>query len=146
CLDDMEPAPGVIPYAVNSPLWSDGAIKRRWITLPGGETIRFSRDGEWSFPVGTVMIKHFELADDETEPLHRRRLETRLLVVDGPGEGYGVTYRWRPDHTEADLLLDGLNENIPIRTRDSVRSQTWSFPSRDECLKCHTTASGFVLG
>ena len=146
CIDDMTPAPGVVPYAVNSPLWSDGALKQRWIALPGGATIKFSRDEEWSFPVGTVFVKHFELADDETEPAHRRRLETRLLVVDGPGEGYGVTYRWRPNGTDADLLADGLNEEIPIRTRDGFRKQIWSYPSRDECLKCHTSAAGFVLG
>jgi uncharacterized repeat protein (TIGR03806 family) len=146
CLDDMSPAPGLIPYDVNSPLWSDGAIKRRWIALPGGATIRFSRDGEWQFPVGTILVKHFELADDETEPLRRRRLETRLLVVDGSSEGFGVTYRWRPDHTDAELLDDGLTEEIPTRTRDGQRTQTWTFPSRDECLKCHTTAAGFVLG
>ena len=142
----MTPAPGVIPYAVNSPLWSDGALKRRWIALPGGERVGYARDGEWSFPAGTVLVKHFELADDETEPLRRRRLETRLLVVDGPNEGYGVTYRWRPDHTDAELLPDGLNEEIPIRTRGGSRTQAWSFPGRDECLKCHTTAAGFVLG
>lgn len=146
CIDDMTPAPGVVPYAVNSPLWSDGALKKRWIALPGGATIRFARDGEWSFPAGTVLVKHFELADDETEPARRRRLETRLLVVDGPGEGYGVTYRWRRDHTDADLLADGLIEEIPIRTRSGARTQTWSYPGRDECLKCHTTAAGFVLG
>jgi uncharacterized repeat protein (TIGR03806 family) len=146
CLDDMTPAPGVIPYAVNSPLWSDGALKQRWIALPGGATIKFTRDGEWSFPVGTILVKHFELADDEAEPLHRRRLETRLLVVDGPGEGYGVTYRWRPDHTDAELIADGMNEEIPIKTADGVRTQVWSFPSRDECLKCHTAVAGFVLG
>jgi uncharacterized repeat protein (TIGR03806 family) len=146
CLDDMSPAPGLIPYDVNSPLWSDGALKRRWIALPGGATIGFSRDGEWSFPVGTILVKHFELADDEIEPLRRRRLETRLLVVDGPGEGYGATYRWRPDHTDADRLDDGRNEEIPIKTREGTRTRVWSFPSRDECLKCHTTAAGFVLG
>ncbi len=146
CLDDMSPAPGVIPYTVNSPLWSDGALKQRWIALPGGKTIRYSPNDEWSFPVGTILVKHFELADHETEPLHRRRLETRLLVVDGPGEGYGVTYRWRPDHTEADLIDDGRNEEIPIKTREGSRKQLWSFPSRDECLKCHTPAAGFVLG
>jgi uncharacterized repeat protein (TIGR03806 family) len=146
CLDDMTPEPGVIPYAVNNPLWSDGAVKQRWIALPGGETIKFRRDGEWSFPAGTVLVKHFELADDETEPLRRRRLETRLLVVDGPGEGYGVTYRWRPDHTDAELLADGLTEAIPIKTRKGSATQAWSYPSRDECLKCHTSAAGFVLG
>ncbi len=146
CLDDMSPAPGVIPYTVNSPLWSDGALKQRWIALPGGAAIRYAPEGEWTFPVGTILVKHFELADDESEPLHRRRLETRLLVVDGPGEGYGVTYRWRPDHTDAELIDEGRNEVIPIRTRGGVRQQVWSFPGRDECLKCHTSAAGFVLG
>src|SRR5262249_12772044 len=60
-LSDLTPAPGIVPYAVNSPLWSDGALKRRWVALPGGETIGFLATGEWTFPRETVFIKHFEL-------------------------------------------------------------------------------------
>ncbi len=136
-LPDLRPTPGLIPYDVNAPLWSDGAAKWRWVA-PGRGPIRFAASGEWTFPAGTVFVKHFELPP--------RRLETRLLVVDGTGNGYGVTYKWRPDHSDADLLADGLEETIHIKTAAGERTQTWSYPSRADCLTCHTPAAGFVLG
>lgn len=128
-LETLAPVAGILPYEVNSPLWSDGAAKRRWIALPQGGRIGFAARGDWGFPAGTIFIKHFEL---------RRRLETRLLVVDGTGGGYGVTYRWRADGSDAELLPDEATE--PLGT------QTWTYPSRSDCLACHTVNSGFVLG
>jgi hypothetical protein len=71
-----------------------------------------------------------------------RRLETRLLIIDRRGSGYGVTYKWRADGSEADLLTEGVTEEIELKDR----KQTWSFPSRSDCLVCHTTGAGFVLG
>jgi uncharacterized repeat protein (TIGR03806 family) len=128
-LQTLTPVAGITPYEVNSPLWSDGASKRRWIAMPENGRIGFAARGEWSFPAGTLFIKHFELG---------RRLETRLLVVDGTGGGYGVTYRWRADGSDAELLAEAATEDLG--------KQTWSFPSRQDCLACHTVNSGFVLG
>jgi uncharacterized repeat protein (TIGR03806 family) len=144
-LKGLSVLPALIPYDVNAPLWSDGAAKRRWL-VPGRAGIGFSPTGEWSFPAGTVFVKHFELATDERRPEVRRRLETRLLVVDGTGYGYGVTYRWRPDQADADLLRDGQREELTIKTDRGTRRQTWEYPSRADCLQCHTAAAGFVLG
>jgi uncharacterized repeat protein (TIGR03806 family) len=145
-LADLTPSPGIIPYDVNTPLWSDGAVKRRWIALPPGERIGFAPTGEWSFPPGTVLIKHFDLPTDETAPAARKRLETRLLVVDETGNGYGVTYRWRPDDSDAELLTDGRTEAFTIRTATGSRTQSWTYPSRADCLACHTPSARFVLG
>jgi uncharacterized repeat protein (TIGR03806 family) len=144
-LPDLRPAPGLVPYEVNAPLWSDGAAKRRWL-VPGRGPVGFAAAGEWTFPAGTVFVKHFELPTDDTDARVRRRLETRLLVVDGTGNGYGVTYKWRPDHSDADLLADGLEETVRVRTASGARAQTWAYPSRADCLTCHTPAAGFVLG
>jgi uncharacterized repeat protein (TIGR03806 family) len=144
-LPDLRPAPGLVPYEVNAPLWSDGAAKRRWVA-PGRGPVGFAAAGEWTFPAGTVFVKHFELPTDDTDARVRRRLETRLLVVDGTGNGYGVTYKWRPDHTDADLLADGLEEAAHIKTAAGERTQTWPYPGRADCLTCHTPAAGFVLG
>lgn len=134
-LADLTPNPGIVPYTVNAPLWSDGADKRRWIALPGDARIDFAPTGEWRFPPGTVFIKHFELDGG------KKRLETRLLVVSRTG-GYGVTYKWKPDGSDAELLADGRTEEF----QDNGRRRVWSYPSRNDCLLCHTTQAGFVLG
>lgn len=141
------PAPGLVPYTVNSPLWSDGAVKSRWIALPAGQKIGFAEKGEWQFPNGTVFVKEFELPADEAHPEIRRRLETRLLVRDKSGAAYGVTYKWRPDNSDAELLPDSLTENITIKTvAGQTRTQSWYYPSQTDCIRCHTPAAGYVLG
>src|SRR5690606_26575195 len=97
-LATLTPAAGVFPYDVNAPLWSDAAEKKRWIALPNDgthdtpqEKIGFNPEGDWSFPAGTVFIKHFELPVDETTPSIIRRLETRFIVMPESGEPWGVT-------------------------------------------------------
>ena len=143
----MTPAPGLIPYDLIVPFWSDGAAKARYMALPKGRQIGFTPDGEWSFPPGTVFVKTFELATDEANPQVKRRLETRLLVRDDQGGVYGVDYKWRPDNADADLLPTSLTENIPIRGRDgSIHQQTWYYPSRENCLTCHNSHTSGVLG
>ncbi|HEY7313882.1 MAG TPA: PQQ-dependent sugar dehydrogenase [Gemmataceae bacterium] len=144
-LADLRPRRGLIPYTVNVPLWSDGAAKQRWMA-PGRSPIDFAPEGEWTFPAGTVFVKHFDLPIDERDPRVKRRLETRLLVVDGTGNGYGVTYKWRPDNRDADLLRDSQREDIVIKTAGGTRTQTWYYPSPADCLTCHTSAAKFVLG
>jgi uncharacterized repeat protein (TIGR03806 family) len=147
----VTPNDGLVPYDLNAPFWSDGASKLRWISVPReadspGEKIAFAPTGEWEFPNGTVFVKHFELATDETKPTLKRRLETRLLVRDGTGGVYGVTYKWRPDNSDAELLQTNLSEAIPIKTMAGWRTQTWYYPSRADCRTCHTTNAGGVLG
>ncbi len=140
-------APGLVPYTVNSPLWSDGAAKLRWMALPAGTKVRFNDKGEKAFPPGTVFVKHFEIALDERHPETRRRLETRLLVMDANGAAYGVTYKWRADNSDADLLPAGLDEELSLREAGgATRRQTWSYPSQTDCTRCHTAPAGFVLG
>ncbi len=137
----------LVPFTVNCALWSDAAFKQRWLALPPGTRIHFTPDGEWTFPGGTVFVKHFALASDERDPSQRRWLETRLLVRERQGGVYGVTYRWRDDHADADLLADGRDVEVAVRTADGgTRRQRWHYPSRAECLQCHNPVAGFVLG
>lgn len=145
-LGTLEPAQGVLAYDVIAPLWSDGARKRRFIVLPKGASIGFRATGEWTFPKGAMFVKHFELPLDDADPNRVRRLETRFLVADGAGSGVGVTYRWREDGKEADLLASAADETLNIQDTHSVSRRLWTYPGRDDCLKCHTTTSGFILG
>ena len=131
-LATLAPADGVIEYEVNAELWADGATKRRWIAVPGRAEITFGATGPWAFPVGTVIVKHFELES--------RRVETRVLVHAASGwDGY--SYQWNDQGTDADLLEGAETVAIPVAggTRD------WTFPSRADCATCHNAAAGFVL-
>jgi uncharacterized repeat protein (TIGR03806 family) len=153
-LASLTPEPGVIAYEVNSPLWSDGAHKTRWMMVPGNgqdpvpenDRIEFAAEGSWKFPVGTIFVKHFELPLDEREPGKRRRLETRLLICGLQGV-FGAAYRWNETGTDAELLAGGLRETFTIRlTGGGTREQTWHYPAPADCLACHTQTAGYVLG
>jgi len=135
----LTPAPGVIEYGVESPLWSDGALKRRWIALPGDEQIVFRNRDDWSFPIGTALVKHFELEQPGTSP---KRLETRVLLRQ-TDRWVGFTYRWNAAGTSASLLLDGRRDDVSLA---GGGSQTWIFPSPSDCPVCHSAAAGRVLG
>jgi uncharacterized repeat protein (TIGR03806 family) len=149
----MSPTNALLPYIPNVPLWSDGAVKSRWLSVPNlgapytpDEQIAFAPTGTWSFPAGTVFVKTFQLQTNQSDPASLRRLETRLLVRDINGAVYGVTYKWRSNNSEADLLTTSSNENIAITTPGGVVTQTWYYPSPADCLSCHTPAANYVLG
>lgn len=153
-LTTLTPAPSLIPYDVATPLWSDGAAKRRWIILPNNgthdtaeEKISFHESDNWSFPAGTVFVKHFEIPLDERNPSVTKRLETRIVVCTTDGEKYGLTYRWNSPGTDAQLLTAGENLDYMITLQDGSTSlRRWDFPSRADCMFCHTTAAGQSLG
>ncbi len=147
-------AGGFIPYNPNTALWSDAAQKSRLLAVPNNSAlitpdkqIGFTTNNAWTFPAGTVFVKNFDLVVDETNTnVPPRRLETRLLVRDINGAVYGVTYKWRADNSEADLLSSSLSEDITITNASGVRTQSWYYPSPADCLTCHTPQSGYVLG
>jgi uncharacterized repeat protein (TIGR03806 family) len=146
-LEVLIPAAGLHEYEVNSPLWSDGAHKRRWLATPRGP-MGFDPTEAWSFPVGSVLVKHFELETSVGDPTSRRRLETRVLLhEDGGWAGY--TYKWNDEQTDAELLGGRLVETYLITdpfATGGQRQQTWTYPSRTDCLQCHTPAAGQILG
>ena len=125
-----EPALGLIPYQVNMPLWSDGAEKQRWLALPLGGKISVADDGDWDLPVGTVLMKQFRLQG--------KLVETRLFMRHTDGDWGGYSYEWNDDQNDANLL-PGAKVKI-------VGGQEWQFPSRSQCLQCHTAAAGRSLG
>ncbi|MFP6640538.1 MAG: PQQ-dependent sugar dehydrogenase [Myxococcota bacterium] len=134
----LTPAPGLVEYEVTTTLWSDRALKRRWLALPGNERIAFDARDAWSFPVGTAFVKHFELPLNSGGP---RRLETRVMLHQKT-RWVGVVYRWNEGETDAELLTEGLDEAVDL----GGSTQTWHHPSSSECLGCHTSAAGRVLG
>jgi len=133
CVDPanpLRPAAGLIPYAPNAPFWSDGAEKSRHLALPEGARITVAPDGDWDLPIGTVLVKDFTLGG--------RRIETRLMVRHDDGDWAGYTYAWNDTQTDAALLDGSLTRTFP--------GGSWYYPSRAQCMECHTRAAGRSLG
>jgi glucose/arabinose dehydrogenase/mono/diheme cytochrome c family protein len=145
-LANLTPNTGIVPYTPNVAFWSDYAIKTRWFSVPDPTaTINFHQDGNWTFPTGSVWIKHFDLETVRGDPNSRRRLETRFIVKT-TGGSYGITYKWRADNSDADLVAEsGLDEPINVQVNGMPTTQTWHYPSRNECRTCHTAIAGHAL-
>lgn len=144
----LTPIPGGVPYGLSSTVWADGAEVRRWVLLPGDSKVGFSPAGNFTWPGGTVFVQHFEIETDLGTKA-RRRLETRLLVLDASGSfGYGANYRWRADGKDADLVKPAGEEETLVITGKAgeTREQVWSYPASGLCFMCHTPTAGFVLG
>ncbi len=139
------PAKGLIPYELNMPFWSDFAVKDRYIALPDKGKVVFHGHNQWEFPVGTVFVKTFWMHQNRVDLKDPVRLETRLLV-NSPSGWKGYTYVYRDDQTDAELLDGSLLKPIEVATEDGNISQPYYFPSRTDCMACHTKAAGFVLG
>lgn len=133
CLSPNDPsrmAMGLIPYDVNSPLWSDGLDKQRWFSIPDGAVIHVEEEGHWDLPPGSLAMKTFSHGG--------RRVETRMLTRD-PARGWiGHTFEWNDEQTDAVLLDEGKIKR--------VGDVDWQIPSRGQCITCHTSAAGRTLG
>jgi glucose/arabinose dehydrogenase/mono/diheme cytochrome c family protein len=144
--DALTPSDGMVPYDVNTPLWSDNAKKSRWFLSSTNARIGFSAEGPWSFPPGMTWVKHFDLELTNGVASSTHRLETRVLVKNSGGV-YGVTYRWGNSLTNATLVPEeGMDESFTINDGGTLRTQVWHYPSRAECVACHTRAGGWALG
>lgn len=126
--------PKHLAFSPQYPLWTDGAIKRRWISLPPGTAIDASDPDAWSFPVGTRLWKEFTFGD--------RRIETRYLERQRDGQWLYAAYAWSADGREAQLALDrGKRGAYPL---GGGRSHT--IPSVSDCKVCHQASRSQVLG
>lgn len=122
-----QPDPALIPYSVNAPAWNDGASAERFMALPDE-----SRIGR--FTNGATLM--------QTMSLQGRRVETRLLLQQD-GQWAGYSYRWNDRQTDATLVAaKGEEKELNIKGA----RQVWRFPSRTECLTCHSRAAEFALG
>jgi uncharacterized repeat protein (TIGR03806 family) len=145
-LTDLSPAPGLLPYQPNLAFWSDHAIKRRWFTIPSAtDKMTWSKDGNWTYPSGTIWVKHFDLEMSRGNPATKKRIETRVLVKTDISV-YGVSYRWNEAQTEANLVEDaGTDFDLAIDDHGTPHTQRWQIPSRSSCLTCHTSEGGHAL-
>ncbi len=134
--------PGVVPYTINAQAWNDGAIVERFMGFPG------SKNRVGHYEDGAVLLQTLSIERETGRPESRQRIESRILTQQG-GQWYGYSYRWNSAQTDA-TLVEAKGDQQTIKTHGpgskAVREQVWRFPSRAECLACHSRAANFILG
>lgn len=144
-LKAQKPAVGVTPFALNTPLFSDGALKQRFVYLPAGKAATYDATEAFNFPVGTALIKTFAFPADYREPSENIRLiETRLLLRQDSG-WQAWAYIWNADQTDAVLKIAGAR--VDISTVDAAGRPlafTYSVPNKNQCKGCHAVDGDIV--
>lgn len=157
-VDEHTPAAGVVPFEVNAVQWSDHAEGERWLGLPGdssvGVQLRPTRLAGSMFrrlmdyPKDAVLMKTLSLELTRGDPSTERRIETQLLHFNGY-DWRGYSYRWNDEQTDAELVeASGDVATFKVSDRDApggIRHQSWRFPSRMECIRCHNPWAEFSL-
>jgi len=134
----QQPAEGVIPYDLNSPLFTDYAEKFRFVKLPPGTSAKYSAEEAFDFPVGTVIAKTFAYSADARKPDEQRTLiETRILKREADG-WVGLPYIWNKEQTDATLDVAGDTRDVAwIDTAGQERKNNYIIPNANQCKGCH---------
>lgn len=140
---------GVVAYAVNTPLFSDYALKLRTVWMPEGEAAGYDGEREFVFPVGTILSKTFHyrrgargLLKTDSEAIidsdgvlalaPLRLIETRLLVRYADG-WRALTYVWNDEQTEAYLAVAGDQLELVL----GGEPLAYIVPDMNQCAACH---------
>ncbi len=121
-------------FSPQYPLWSDGALKRRWVRLPEGSSIDVGDINHWDFPVGTRFWKEFEFGG--------RRIETRFLWKATRDRWVFASYAWNAAQTDAVLAPDEGIANVA----EVAPGKMHSIPGVAECRSCHDSARTEIMG
>ena len=136
-LKDQIPAKGILPYKLASALFTDYALKKRFVWMPPGKKAHYIADSKsLDFPVGTVIIKNFYY--DNVQPANKTRIiETRLMIMKEDGWIF-AEYVWNEQQTEAFLDMKGSNTNISWKNEHGISlNANYRIPSETECFTCH---------
>jgi uncharacterized repeat protein (TIGR03806 family) len=139
------PNAGLIPYALNTPLFSDYAQKQRYLFLPKGGRATYTAEGVLNFPVGTALVKTFAYPADFRQPNEKiRSIETRLLIRKASG-WVPTTYVWNADQTMAVLKRAGTRTEVAFTDAGggAVRF-SYAVPNVNQCKACHSLGDALV--
>ena len=128
--DNETLADGVLAYEPQFQLWTDAATKRRWVSIPEGESIDNSDANAWVVPLGSKLWKEF--TRDGV------RIETRLIEVTEFGFEY-TTYQWELDGSDA-FVVEGFGGV------DNANGTDHDIPGSDSCDQCHDRTDHQILG
>jgi uncharacterized repeat protein (TIGR03806 family) len=137
---DHAPAPGVVPYSISAPFWSDHAQADRLLAMPSTSRVEIGEKGEWRLPEGSVLARTVSMEMERGNPASRRRLETQILHLEAES-WRPYTYVWNDEQTDATLpVADGESRTLNVIDRDAPggrRTQSYRVHGRAECVLCH---------
>lgn len=141
----QKPSEEVLPYDLNSPLFSDYTKKRRFLWIPKNTQIQYKASGAFEFPKGAVLIKTFSMPADLRDPAKGETLlETRLLIHQSEG-WRAYTYVWNKEQTEAQLEIAGESMNLSwIHSDGKPRENHYIIPNLNDCKSCHSLNKSFT--
>lgn len=140
---ELHPNQGVIPYDLNSPLFSDYATKYRFVWMPSGTSATYSANEAFEFPVGTIFSKTFAYPDS-AHGCQQRIIETRLLVH-GKNGWTPLPYVWNENQTEAYLDV-AADPTVVHWTHPSGQAYTIDYviPNQNQCKECHEKSKATI--
>lgn len=135
---DQKPAKGVLPYSLNTPLFTDYAEKLRFVKLPENQTVAYNETEVLAFPVGSTIIKTFYYPNDFRKPeLGRKLIETRLLIHEEDG-WKALDYVWNDEQTEAFLEVAGDTKEVSyVDINGKKKKHEYGIPNLNQCKGCH---------
>jgi uncharacterized repeat protein (TIGR03806 family) len=135
-LSALQPAKGVVPYQLNTPLFSDYSEKLRFVKLPPNTSVQYQAETVLSFPEGTMLIKNFYYPS-ATDTTQRKLIETRLLI-NREGNWVPLTYVWSDDQSDAYLTLAGDEKEVSWKdANQSIHQVRYVVPNQNQCKGCH---------
>ncbi len=142
---DHIPREGVLPYDVSAQLFSDYALKSRFIVLPDGQQITYRSDGSFDFPEGTILIKTFYYPADFRKPDQNIRLMETRLLIHTPKGWMGFPYVWNDTQTEAVLEIAGHRSTASFIDKNGGRATfEYSVPNFNQCKGCHVNQNRMI--
>ena len=137
-MHDLKPNDRILPYDLNSPLFSDYAHKARFVYMPDGKVVDYQADKVLQLPVGACLIKNFYYPADFSKPEENKRImETRLLVHRADA-WEALTYIWDDEQKEANLDVAGDIKKVSwIDTDGSKKEIDYIIPNKNQCKSCH---------
>lgn len=142
-MKNLDPAQGVLPYDLNSTLFTDYAHKKRFVWMPEGASAIYDIDNTvLNFPTGAVLIKNFYY--DSIQPGNGSRIiETRLMIKKAAGWTF-ANYIWNETQTEALLNMNGSYINVSWVQDGVPMATSYRIPSRTECFTCHKSGNDSI--
>jgi parallel beta-helix repeat protein len=142
----QEPVEGLIPYDINTPLFSDYTSKHRFVRLPAGTQVAYRENDVFDFPVGTQIVKTFAMPHDMTNASKGERLIETRIIEHKPTGWYGYAYVWNKEQTEATLALGGTTVDVSWKHSDgSLRTNNYIVPHANQCKSCHDSTEKTFL-